>query len=115
RIEIQYLFINNRLKERLLEYARAEGEDLSLIERAEALLHQPGDSLPHDDHLHVRIFCAQDDRPFGCSDRGPVRWWKERYKYMPPIMGRSSLDELTGALAQLLGGNRAWRLRGFIP
>jgi penicillin-insensitive murein endopeptidase len=115
RIEIQYLFINNRLKERLLEYARAEGEDPSLIERAEALLHQPGDSLPHDDHLHVRIFCAQDDRPFGCSDRGPVRWWKKRYKYMPPTTGRSSLDELTGALAQLLGGNRAWRLRGFIP
>ena len=42
---------------------RAEqGEDPSLLERAEAILHQPGDSAPHDDHLHVRIFCAEDDR-----------------------------------------------------
>ena len=61
-IEIQYLFIHARLRERLLAYAAEQGEDPSLLERAEAILHQPGDSAPHDDHLHVRIFCAEDDR-----------------------------------------------------
>jgi penicillin-insensitive murein DD-endopeptidase len=102
-IEIQYLFIHSRLRERLLAYAAEQGEDPALLERAEAILHQPGDSAPHDDHLHVRIFCAGDDRPYGCSDRGPVRWWKKRYKYMVPTMPRVDVDELAGALAQLIG------------
>lgn len=102
-IEIQYLFIHSRLRERLLAYAAEQGEDPALLERAEAILHQPGDSAPHDDHLHVRIFCAGDDRPYGCSDRGPVRWWKKRYKYMVPTVPRIGVDELAGALAQLIG------------
>ena len=102
-IEIQYLFIHSRLRERLLAYAAEQGEDPSLLERAEAILHQPGDSAPHDDHLHVRIFCAEDDRAFGCRDSGPVRWWKKRYKYMVPTVPRIGVDELAGALAQLIG------------
>ncbi|HEX8953095.1 MAG TPA: penicillin-insensitive murein endopeptidase [Polyangia bacterium] len=102
-IEIQYLFIHARLRERLLAYAAEQGEDPSLLERAEAILHQPGDSAPHDDHLHVRIFCADNDRAFGCRDSGPVRWWKKRYKYMVPTVPRIGVDELAGALAQLIG------------
>lgn len=112
RIEIQYLFIHEELKRQLLQYARDLDEDPGLLDRAEALLHQPGDSLPHDDHLHVRIFCSQDDRPYGCADRGPVRWWKKRYKYMPPIVTRATIDDLAGAFAQLVQG-RVWR--GFFP
>jgi penicillin-insensitive murein endopeptidase len=102
-IEIQYLFIHARLRERLLAYAADQGEEPGLVERAEAILHQPGDSAPHDDHLHVRIFCAGDDRAYGCSDRGPVRWWKKRYKYMVPSAPRVDVEELAGALAQLIG------------
>ena len=102
-IEIQYLFIHARLRERLLAYAAEQGEDPALLERAEFILHQPGDSAPHDDHLHVRIFCATDDRALGCRDGGPVRWWKKRYKYMVPTVPRPGFDELAGALAQLLG------------
>lgn len=102
-IEIQYLFIHARLRERLLAYAAEQGEDAALLERAEFILHQPGDSAPHDDHLHVRIFCAADDRALGCRDGGPVRWWKKRYKYMVPTVARPGLEELAGALAQLIG------------
>jgi penicillin-insensitive murein endopeptidase len=102
-IEIQYLFIHARLRERLLAWAAEQGEDPSLLERAEAILHQPGDSAPHDDHLHVRIFCAESDRAYGCRDAGPVRWWKKRYKYMVPTTPRIGVDELAGALAQLIG------------
>jgi penicillin-insensitive murein endopeptidase len=83
-IEVQYLFIHERLKQLLLTFARDHGDSPDLIERAEALLRQPSDSAPHDDHLHLRIFCAPSDRAFGCVDRGPLRWWKKRYKYMPP-------------------------------
>jgi penicillin-insensitive murein endopeptidase len=97
-VEIQYLFCYEPLKQRLLAHARSIGEDPELVERATELLRQPGDSLPHDDHLHVRIFCSASDRPFGCVDRGPVRWWKKRYKYMPPAR---SFD-LSDALARLV-------------
>jgi hypothetical protein len=32
-----------------------------------------------------------------------VRWWKKRYKYMVPMVPRVGIDELAGALAQLIG------------
>ena len=32
----------------------------------------------------------------------PVRWWKKRYKYMAPVLPRTPLDEVAGALAQLV-------------
>ena len=85
-----------------IEYARDQDEDPSLVERADAILHQPGDSLPHDDHLHVRVFCAGDDRAFGCVDRGPVRWWKKRYKYMPPVVSRAALEMLADLIQSVL-------------
>jgi penicillin-insensitive murein endopeptidase len=109
RAAVQYLFCHEELKRRMLDYARGIGEDPALVERAEYLVHQPGDSLPHDDHLHVRIFCAADDRPFGCVDRGPVRWWKKRYKYMPP-----RAEDLTAALARVTVAPFV-RLRSLIP
>jgi penicillin-insensitive murein endopeptidase len=110
-IEIQYLFMNEKLRQRVLAYAVDHNEEPSIVERAEALLRQPGDSLPHDDHLHVRIFCAQDDRSQGCIDRGPVRWWKKRYKYMAPE--RRLTDDFTSNIVALLTGRSTWRNLGF--
>lgn len=110
RIEIQYLFIHEKLKEKLLAWAESQNEDPAILERADALLHQPGDSMPHDDHLHVRIFCAQDDRFQGCVDRGPVRWWKKRYKYMPP---NRLIDDFATEVVALLSGRSSWPRAGF--
>jgi penicillin-insensitive murein endopeptidase len=69
---LQRIFIFEPLKEMLLEHARAIGEPDWLIDYASIMLHQPGDSLPHDDHMHVRISCAVDDAPFGCEDYGKI-------------------------------------------
>ena len=102
RISVQYLFINEVLKQKLLEWARAHGEDPALVDRADALMHQPGDSAPHDDHLHLRIFCAQDDRAYGCSDRGPVRWWKKRWKYMAPDVLPVTLEQVAALIRAVL-------------
>jgi penicillin-insensitive murein endopeptidase len=98
-IEIQFLFIHERLKARLIAHAEEIEEDPALVERARELLHQPGDSAPHHDHLHVRIFCAVDDRAQGCADRGPVRWWKKRYKYLPP---HPSMEALLDAVVRFV-------------
>jgi penicillin-insensitive murein endopeptidase len=98
-VEVQYLFCHERIRQQLLAQARALGEDEELIERAEALLHQPSDSAPHDDHLHLRVHCASDDRALGCGDRPPMRWWKKRYKYMPPVVEPTAVERLTELIA----------------
>ena len=72
---VQYLFISDALKAKLLEHARAQKEPASLIERAQAVLKQPTDSLPHDDHFHLRITCALPERLLGCVDRGTKWAW----------------------------------------
>ncbi len=49
------VFIYAPLRDLLLAYAEQEGESRGLIERAAEIMSQPGDSLPHNDHMHVRI------------------------------------------------------------
>ena len=83
-IEVQYMFVHTRLRALLLAEGQRQHDDEELLDRAEALLKQPGDSLPHDDHLHLRIYCSPSDRSLGCQDYGPLRYWRKRYKYMPP-------------------------------
>ena len=76
--------------------------------RAAFILHEPTDSEPHDDHMHVRLYCDPGDRALGCSDRGPVRWWKKSWKYMAAPFGRS--DERDARTARALGAVRAGEL-----
>ena len=68
-IEIQYLFIHARLRERLLAWAADQGEDPSLLERAEADPAPAGRlgaarRSPARPHLLRRATIAR----FGCSD-----------------------------------------------
>jgi hypothetical protein len=44
----------------LIQHALATGDDPDLIWRAENVLLEPADSLPHDDHLHLRVACSPD-------------------------------------------------------
>ncbi len=73
RAQIQYLFISTALKAKLLAHAERLGEPEWLLERARGVLHQPTDSSPHDDHFHLRLTCALEERLLGCVDVGP-RW-----------------------------------------
>lgn len=79
--EVQYIFIQDDLKQLLLEYALSNGASKSLVARASYILRQPSDSAPHDDHFHVRIFCPHNDLQRGCVDFGQLRWHKRDYKY----------------------------------
>jgi penicillin-insensitive murein endopeptidase len=75
---VQWLFVAHWIEALLIEHARALGEDDELVWRAEQVLRQPGDSFPHDDHLHLRIACSPEDEAAGCFENGP-RWpWLER-------------------------------------
>jgi penicillin-insensitive murein DD-endopeptidase len=89
-VEVQWIFIDEALAALLIAEGERDGDPPEILDKARALLHQPTDSQPHDDHMHVRIFCAPTDRPFGCTDKGPKRWLKKHWKYMGetgPIAG----------------------------
>ncbi len=81
-VDVQHLFISAPLRQLLLDHAERAGEPKELVERARLVMQQPVDALPHDDHLHLRIFCPVSDRALGCRDRGPLRWFKKTYKYL---------------------------------
>ncbi len=82
-IEVQWIFIHRDLEGLMIAEAKREGAPAAIINQAQALLHQPTDSQPHDDHMHVRVFCDPRDRAFGCVDKAPKRWLKKHWKYMP--------------------------------
>ena len=69
---VQWIFVSQPLATLLLKWAEAQGEHPTILARARRLLKQPGDSAPHDDHFHVRIYCPPQ-RAAGCVDAEP-RW-----------------------------------------
>ena len=71
--KVQWIFVYAPLERMLLAHATKLGEPQALIDKAATIMHQPGDSAPHDDHFHVRIFCTLDDRLEGCRNTGPRR------------------------------------------
>jgi penicillin-insensitive murein endopeptidase len=79
--DVQWIFISEALRQRLLDHAIVQGEPLEVIAAAAQLLHQPGGAPPHDDHMHVRVYCAPTDVRQGCEEIGPLRWYKKTYKY----------------------------------
>ena len=70
---MQFMFVYRDIEALLIEHARALGEPDDLIWHAETVMLQPSDSLPHDDHVHLRIACTPEEAVAGCSGGGP-RW-----------------------------------------
>jgi len=83
-IRVQWLFVSAGLRDRLLRYAARQDEPRWLIEYAAVVMRQPmGGAAPHDDHFHLRVYCARSDRIYGCIDRAPVwRHEKKTFKYL---------------------------------
>jgi penicillin-insensitive murein DD-endopeptidase len=90
---VQFLFISKPLEALLMDYARARGEPLELQDRAQTLMLQPRDSLPHDDHLHLRIACSPAETQAGCSGGGPYWDWLPA---LPPsqALSQALLDDI---------------------
>ena len=82
---VQYIFIYEPLARRLLDHAARVGEPEALIARARKTLKQPGDSARHDDHMHVRVYCSEADKAYGCIDMGPMELWAERQAEPSPV------------------------------
>jgi penicillin-insensitive murein endopeptidase len=72
---VQWMFISSPLEALITEYARARGEEVELVWHAETVMQQPVDSLPHDDHLHLRTACTPEETVVGCEGGGPHWPW----------------------------------------
>jgi penicillin-insensitive murein endopeptidase len=76
--DVAWLFVASHVEALIIEHARAAGEPDWLVWRAESVMHQPGDSTPHDDHFHLRIACTADEAIAGCVSGGPDWPWLPR-------------------------------------
>jgi penicillin-insensitive murein DD-endopeptidase len=72
---VQFVFVSRHVEALLVDYALARGEPLETVWRAQAVMLEPGDSAPHDDHAHVRIACSPEETVAGCSGGGPLWEW----------------------------------------
>jgi penicillin-insensitive murein endopeptidase len=77
---VQYIFVANTLRRRLLATARRRRAPASVFARAAAVMVEPPHGHPHRNHFHVRIYCPPADRP-SCRDREPFHPW---YPGTPP-------------------------------
>ena len=67
-IHVQWLFVTPAIAHALVAEGERVGAPSALLARATAVLHQPSDARPHNDHMHVRILCEADERRLGCLD-----------------------------------------------
>jgi penicillin-insensitive murein endopeptidase len=81
---VQFIFVSRPLEALITDYARARAEPLELLYRVQTVMLQPGDSLPHDDHLHLRIACSLDEIQAGCSGGGPYWEWLPQVPAVAP-------------------------------
>jgi penicillin-insensitive murein endopeptidase len=70
--------VSRGIKALLIEWGIDHARDIRTVERAADVLQQPGDSLPHDDHFHVRIYCPTNGEGAFCVDTGPLWPWVEK-------------------------------------
>lgn len=100
---VQRIFVVEHLRSRLLEEARRVDAPADVVQRFAEVTCQPG--FPHDDHMHIRVFCSPEDVGAGCVDAPPLYPWRTRALTTagvePVLVGRGD-DE--GPLAK---GSRA--------
>lgn len=68
--ELQRIFIVEHVRTMLLAEAERAKAPKKIKERFELITCQP--ETPHDDHMHIRLFCSAEDIAAGCIDRSPM-------------------------------------------
>lgn len=96
KAHVQWVFVSRILEALMVEHAIALGEPAALVQKAQTVMQQPGDSLPHDDHIHVRIACEADEYAHGCEGGGPSWAWIPRPAKRVEAPAGELLDALLG-------------------
>ncbi len=99
-IDVQWLFVSRGVKSLLLDYAIVHEQDPDVLMRAAYVLAQPENAQPHDDHVHVRVYCSPEERAGACIDTG-YRWpWLRRIVEEDSVSSGAAMsdDELVRTL-----------------
>lgn len=68
--QLQRIFIVEHVRSMLLAEAKRAAASPAVIKRFEDLTCQP--EYPHDDHMHIRLYCTPEDLAAGCRDSLPT-------------------------------------------
>ncbi|MBX7193298.1 MAG: penicillin-insensitive murein endopeptidase [Sandaracinaceae bacterium] len=71
---VQRIFVVEHLRTMLLDEARRQRAPRAVVQRFSEVTCQP--AYAHDDHLHVRLFCSDEDLGAGCADASPMYPWR---------------------------------------
>lgn len=74
-LQIQRIFIAEHLRSMLLAEAKRQEAPKEIRDRFADLTCQP--RAPHDDHMHIRVFCTAEDIEGGCEDGPPLYPWQK--------------------------------------
>ncbi len=95
---VQWMYVARQVEALLVEYARARGEDPEIVWRAESVMMEPWDSLPHDDHLHLRLACTPEEAVAGCAGGGPQWPWLAPLPQIEPMDDAELIEAIAGDL-----------------
>lgn len=98
-VNVQWMFCSRAVEDLIIAYAIAREESAALVWHAQNVLLEPGDSLSHDDHIHLRIACSSAATVRGCEGGGPLWNWLPA----PPELGEVSSEtwnKLTSSLEE---------------
>lgn len=73
---LQRVYVAEHIRSLLMAHAEEVGAPARALRRIGHMTCQPG--TPHDDHLHLRFYCATDDIAQGCQDKLPLYPWHRR-------------------------------------
>jgi len=99
---VEWIFVSDVVKAKLLQWALARGEATETLFRAQTVMAQPSRGGVHDDHIHVRTACSLEETIAGCEPTGPRRPWLQ---YAAPPVDDPS-EELAAALFEPLADDR---------
>ncbi len=103
---VQYMFVAQPIRTRLLMEGRRQGESDEFLRSAAAVLVEPKERHKHDNHFHVRIYCPVSDRPH-CQDSAPFWPWYEgappdgQYAQLPLVRWRRPNDVQAASAARV--------------
>lgn len=73
-IHVQFIFVARHLRSALYQALISKGADAEVLSRFEQSVQNQS---AHDDHFHVRVYCAREDICAGCVDRSVIHPYQE--------------------------------------
>lgn len=73
-VQIQQIYVVEHIRKLLLDHAAQVKADPAIVARFGDVTCQP--RFPHDDHMHIRVFCTAQDIAGGCNDVAPIFPWQ---------------------------------------